>query len=85
MRDKLKSLDATIDPLERVALVSSLVGMTTNALAIYPAGTEPHQRAAKRKQWLHAERLKLQKLIEDEYDGRQARKHIINSEDVPWV
>jgi hypothetical protein len=84
LRDKLKTLDATSDAAERLTLVDSLVGMTSNALSTYPVGTELHERAMKRRQWLHGERRDLQRKIEEDFTRQKDSKIIEISAELPW-
>jgi RNA-directed DNA polymerase len=84
MFEKLKTLDETSDPSERLALVNSLIGMTTNAMAIYPRHAEAFKRAAKRQQWLHGQRRELRKEV-GEICGKTAKTIIVSdSVELPW-
>ena len=85
-RDKLRQLDRTSESHDRLALVTSLLGMIDNALAIFSAGAPARERAKKRRQWLHNERRRLRKETEDKHvlASKEMLATTIDKE-VPWL
>jgi RNA-directed DNA polymerase len=83
MREGLSRLDSTTDEVARLSLVHSLLGMTANALGIYRADSGAYQRAMKRRQWLHAERRRLELAIENVRAPAHS-KEIVASTELPW-
>lgn len=84
VRDALAQLDATTDPVLRLKLVRSMIGKTDHARRIYLPSSPVRKRLDQRRDWLHVERRRLQRLSFTTHPTKPQSVGDITRSDPPW-
>jgi RNA-directed DNA polymerase len=84
VRDSLADLDRTADPAARLKLVRSLIGKTNYGRSIYDPTSPVRERLDRRRDWLHAERRRLEALPIDVHAAQPLTAADLADTSVPW-